>query len=95
MICFESACVSSSDGLSGVWSVLNHYSALLRQGSKLQAFSWTDLTTLSTPRICIVARVCVCWTDVHAVVFIQGLDFNTVPPSVFIVWPSALNNKKR
>ena len=95
MICFESACLSSSDCLSGVWSVFNHYSALLRQGSKLRVFSWTDPTTLSTPRICIVACVCVCWTDVHAVVFIQGLDFNTVPPSVFIVWPSALNNKKR
>lgn len=39
--------------------------------------------------------MCVRWTDVHALVFIQGLDFNTVPPSVFIVWPSALNNKKR
>lgn len=31
----------------------------------------------------------------HVVVFIQGLDFNTVPPSVFIEQPSALKNKKR
>ncbi len=64
MICCESACVSSSDCLSAWWSVCSHYNALLRQGRKLQVFSWTEPTTPSTFRICIVAclceSVCVC-----------------------------------
>lgn len=54
----------SAAASAAAWLECDHCNALLRQERELQVFDCSDLTTLSTPRICIVC-VCVCWTDVH------------------------------